>query len=173
MPAESHGTVVRPQDTSIETTKPPISSGKSNTHSHVVLPRNHPHYSACCLPPNHVSLVLVLLLPCPLYALASPPTQPKPTVLTKTRTKANNIIPSSTLAGQNCKCQDPSGKGPQWNEYTNRCCHGESDVGPDPRVSCDVGLKEDNHTGSSHIFPVNGGTFVVLWLISNRAYHRC
>ena len=26
------------------------------------------------------------------------------------------------LAGHNCKCQDPSGVGPQWNDLTEQCC---------------------------------------------------
>ncbi|KAK7984708.1 hypothetical protein PG996_006054 [Apiospora saccharicola] len=29
---------------------------------------------------------------------------------------------TSVLAGCNCKCQDPSGTGPQWNDLTQRAC---------------------------------------------------
>jgi hypothetical protein len=29
---------------------------------------------------------------------------------------------SSVLAGQNCKCQDPSGTGPQYDGLTQQCC---------------------------------------------------
>ncbi|KAH7136189.1 hypothetical protein B0J11DRAFT_179929 [Dendryphion nanum] len=30
------------------------------------------------------------------------------------------------LAGQNCKCQHPSGTGPQWNQLTKECCNSET-----------------------------------------------
>ncbi|KAK8122668.1 hypothetical protein PG984_011338 [Apiospora sp. TS-2023a] len=29
---------------------------------------------------------------------------------------------TSVLAGCNCKCQDPSGTGPQWNDLTQKAC---------------------------------------------------
>ncbi|KAL0471498.1 hypothetical protein QR685DRAFT_570284 [Neurospora intermedia] len=36
---------------------------------------------------------------------------------------ARLLIPTSTaLAGCNCKCQDPSGTGPQWNDLTEQVC---------------------------------------------------
>ncbi|WAO88921.1 Hypothetical protein NCS54_00628900 [Fusarium falciforme] len=28
----------------------------------------------------------------------------------------------SAIAGHNCKCQDPSGTGPQWNDLTKKVC---------------------------------------------------
>ncbi|KAH8883768.1 hypothetical protein GQ53DRAFT_663309, partial [Thozetella sp. PMI_491] len=28
----------------------------------------------------------------------------------------------SVFAGKNCKCQDPSGTGEQWNDLTKACC---------------------------------------------------
>ena len=31
-------------------------------------------------------------------------------------------LSSSVLAGGNCKCQDPSGTGPQWNDLTEQIC---------------------------------------------------
>ncbi|KAK2772601.1 hypothetical protein CKAH01_13897 [Colletotrichum kahawae] len=36
---------------------------------------------------------------------------------------------SGTFAGKNCKCQDPSGKGPQWNDLTKQCCNGDVNAG--------------------------------------------
>ncbi|KAI8242807.1 hypothetical protein K4K55_009690 [Colletotrichum sp. SAR 10_96] len=33
------------------------------------------------------------------------------------------------FAGKNCKCQDPSGKGPQWNDLTKQCCNGDVNAG--------------------------------------------
>jgi hypothetical protein len=39
------------------------------------------------------------------------------------------IFPRSVQAGYNCKCQDPSGKGPQWDRYTFQCCEGDMTKG--------------------------------------------
>ncbi|CAI0653517.1 unnamed protein product [Colletotrichum noveboracense] len=36
---------------------------------------------------------------------------------------------SGAFAGKNCKCQDPSGKGPQWNDLTKQCCNGDVNAG--------------------------------------------
>ncbi|KAF3801020.1 hypothetical protein GCG54_00010298 [Colletotrichum gloeosporioides] len=36
---------------------------------------------------------------------------------------------SGAFAGKNCKCQDPSGKGPQWNGLTKQCCNGDVNAG--------------------------------------------
>ncbi|KAK4624419.1 hypothetical protein CLAFUW4_06388 [Fulvia fulva] len=41
------------------------------------------------------------------------------------------MLCGSALAAGNCKCQDPSGTGPQWNEYTEMCCENGNNV------SCD------------------------------------
>ncbi|KAF1825866.1 uncharacterized protein K489DRAFT_331331 [Dissoconium aciculare CBS 342.82] len=32
------------------------------------------------------------------------------------------LLAGSAMAGQNCKCQDPSGTGPQYNDATETCC---------------------------------------------------
>ena len=39
----------------------------------------------------------------------------------------------SVIAGHNCKCQDPSGTGPQYDEITQYCC------GNDVSTSCPPG----------------------------------
>ncbi|WAO88919.1 Hypothetical protein NCS54_00628600 [Fusarium falciforme] len=33
-----------------------------------------------------------------------------------------SLAATSALAGKNCKCQDPSGTGPQWNDLTKKVC---------------------------------------------------
>ncbi|KAF0323068.1 hypothetical protein GQ607_009612 [Colletotrichum asianum] len=50
---------------------------------------------------------------------------------------------SGAFAGKNCKCQDPSGKGPQWNDLTKQCCNGDVNAGcffapnfPGPNNQC-------------------------------------
>jgi hypothetical protein len=43
---------------------------------------------------------------------------------------ANCYVLLSVLAGYNCKCQDPSGTGPQWNVETEKVCgYLEGDTG--------------------------------------------
>lgn len=50
------------------------------------------------------------------------------------------LIVLSAQAGYNCKCQDPSGVGPQWNSLTERVCE-EQEAGS--WIWCDINYAED------------------------------
>ncbi|KAK3491737.1 hypothetical protein B0T13DRAFT_477498 [Neurospora crassa] len=43
--------------------------------------------------------------------------------MTKLTTHSSSLTIDSALAGCNCKCQDPSGSGPQWNDLTEKVCN--------------------------------------------------
>ncbi|KAK4629056.1 hypothetical protein CLAFUW4_07758 [Fulvia fulva] len=62
----------------------------------------------------------------------------------------------SAIAGENCKCQDPSGSGPQWNDATSVCCQGDQAS----QSSCfEYGMGKNNQCSAKSINCINSGLF--------------